>query len=529
MAGKITKIPATINMYTQTQLNTPTNRRVAAYARVSTDHEEQLTSYVAQVEYYTKQINEKPDWEFVGVYSDEGISATSTKNREGFKRMIRDALDGKIDLILTKSVSRFARNTVDTLTTIRALKKNNVEIYFEKENIFTFDGKGELLITLMSSIAQEESRSLSLNTSWGRRKRMADGVVHLPYGRFLGYEKGHDDLPSIIEKEAELVRLIYALFLDGKTAHGIAKHLMAAGIPAPGGNKRWHLGTIRSILTNEKYKGDSRLQKGFTVDFLTKKRKVNEGELPQYYVENSHPAIVSAEVFEMVQAEIERRKNLSTRHSGTSIFSSRIICGECGANYGAKVWHSNDKFRKTVWHCNAKFLHKKYCTSPTLEENTLKKAFIETFNALIENRQAYIAAIKAAVLKVTDDSALILESEKKGEEAALLKAGIEQLIATNARQVMDQKEYERRYKDLAERHNRLQTQRQELDRKVIELKARRNQIELYLKQFEDHKDLITAFDDRLWCTMVDRVVVTSPLTLRFIFRDGSERTWRRDT
>ena len=303
---------------------------------------------------------------------------------------------------------------------------------------------------------------------------------------------------------------------------------MAAGIPAPGGNEKWHLGTVISILTNEKYKGDCRLQKKFTTDFLTKKRKINEGELPQYYVEDSHPAIVSAEVFEMVQVEIERRKKLSTRHSGTSIFSSRIICGECGANYGAKVWHSNDKFRKTVLHCNAKFLHKKYCTSPTLEENQLKKAFVETFNILIENRKDYIAVIKAAVLKVTDDSELIQESEKRGDEASLLKAGIEKLIATNARRVMDQDEYNRRYNDLANRHNLLQTQRQALDRKVIELKARRNQIELYLKQFEDHKDLITEFDDRLWCTMVDRVVVKAPLELRFIFRDGSERTWMKD-
>ncbi len=230
---KVTMIPATINPLTHLPSVAARKRRVAGYARVSTDSDEQFTSYEAQVDYYTKFIQSKPEWEFVKVYTDEGISGTNTKRREGFKEMITDALDGKIDLIVTKSVSRFARNTVDSLVTIRKLKENGVECYFEKEGIYTFDGKGELLITIMSSLAQEESRSISENVTWGQRKRFADGKVSMPYKHFLGYDKGENGQPVVNEEEAEVVRLIYKLFLQGKTATGICKQLDGMEIPTP--------------------------------------------------------------------------------------------------------------------------------------------------------------------------------------------------------------------------------------------------------------------------------------------------------
>lgn len=267
-AKSVTVIPASVSHYSMAPLNALRKKRVAGYARVSTDNEEQLTSYEAQVDYYTNHIRSKPDWQFVDVYTDEGISATSTKNREGFNRMIADALAGKIDLIITKSVSRFARNTVDSLTTVRQLKEKGIEIYFEKENIWTLDSKGELLITIMSSLAQEESRSISENVTWGQRKRFADGKVSLPYGRFLGYDKGEDGMPDINEEEAVIIRMIYRMFLEGSTPHAIAKHLTAQGIPTPGGKSRWLQGTVKSILENEKYAGNAILQKTFTVDFL---------------------------------------------------------------------------------------------------------------------------------------------------------------------------------------------------------------------------------------------------------------------
>ena len=284
MARTVTMIPASVtSRFSNLAVSVPKQRNVAGYARVSTEKEEQQSSYEAQIDYYTKYIKERPDWNFIAVYTDEGISATNTKKRDGFNQMIHDALDGKIDLIITKSVSRFARNTVDSLTAVRKLKAANIEIYFEKENIWTFDAKGELLITIMSSLAQEESRSISENVTWGWRKRIADGKVSMSYGQFLGYEKGADGTPQIVEEEAEIVRLIYTLFLQGKTPTAIAKYLTAQSIPTPGGKEKWQCNVVESILTNEKYKGDALLQKTFTTDFLTKKMKPNEGEVPQFY------------------------------------------------------------------------------------------------------------------------------------------------------------------------------------------------------------------------------------------------------
>lgn len=233
--------------------------------------------------------------------------------------MIADALAGKIDLIVTKSVSRFARNTVDSLTTIRKLKEHGVECYFEKESIYTFDGKGELLLTIMSSLAQEESRSISENVTWGMRKRFADGKVSMAYKQFLGYEKGPDGTPAVNEKEAEIVRLIYRLFLEGKTPFGIKEVLEAAAIPSPSGKSKWSVTTINSILRNEKYKGDALLQKSFTVDFLTKTMKPNRGELPSYYVKESHPPLSQ----QMNSIWFKRRSNVVPgRGAGTAATAS---------------------------------------------------------------------------------------------------------------------------------------------------------------------------------------------------------------
>ena len=321
---------------------------------VSTDHDDQFTSYEAQIDYYTNYIKGRDDWEFVSVYTDEGLTGTSTKHREGFKRMIADAMDGKIDLIVTKSVSRFARNTVDSLTTIRQLKENGIEVYFEKENIWTFDGKGEVLLTIMSSLAQEESRSISENCTWGQRKRFADGKVTVPFKRFLGYDRGEDGNLVINPEQAEVVKRIYGMFLKGMTPHGIAKALTDEGVPTPAGKRQWGQTTIKSILSNEKYKGDALLQKTFCEDFLTKKMKTNLGEVPQYYVENNHEAIIDPETFEMVQRELARRTKGKNRHSGVHLLSGRIKCGDCGGWYGSKVWHSPEKCKRTVWQCNQK-------------------------------------------------------------------------------------------------------------------------------------------------------------------------------
>ena len=278
MAKVVTIIPATINPMTRMPVMGVRKRRVAGYARVSTDKDEQFTSYEAQVDYYTKYIKGNPEWEFVKVYTDEGISGTSTKRRDGFNEMIEAALNGEIDLIVTKSVSRFARNTVDSLSTIRKLKEKGVEVYFEKENLYTLDSKGELMLTIMSSIAQEESRSISENVTWGKRKSAADGKVSLAYKHFLGYDKGPNGTLVINEEQAVTVRRIYHDFMAGKTAWAIADELTAEGVPTPGGCKKWRVTTVESILTNEKYKGDARLQKTFTVEVMLNSNVIGRGE-----------------------------------------------------------------------------------------------------------------------------------------------------------------------------------------------------------------------------------------------------------
>ena len=316
MAKKVRKIPATLNQFTSEPVAVRRKKKVAGYARVSTDREEQATSYEAQMTYYKTYIEGHEDWEFVGMYSDEGITATNTKKRDGFNQMVEDALDGKIDLIITKSVSRFARNTVDSLTTIRKLKDKGIEVYFEKENIWTFDGKGELLLTIMSSLAQEESRSISENCTWGQRKRFADGKVTVPFNRFLGYDRGPDGNLVVNREQAAIVQRIYTMFLQGMTYNGIAQQLTADGILSPGGKPKWNTSAVKSILSNEKYKGCALLQKTYTVDYLTKKKKVNEGEIPQYYVEYNHEPIIDPDTFEMVQREMEKRGKGRKYHSG---------------------------------------------------------------------------------------------------------------------------------------------------------------------------------------------------------------------
>ena len=397
---KVTMIPATINPLTHLPSVAARKRRVAGYARVSTDSDEQFTSYEAQVDYYTKFIQSKPEWEFVKVYTDEGISGTNTKRREGFKEMITDALDGKIDLIVTKSVSRFARNTVDSLVTIRKLKENGVECYFEKEGIYTFDGKGELLITIMSSLAQEESRSISENITWGQRKSFSDGKVHLPYKRFLGYEKGEDGRPAVVESEARVVTLIYGLFLEGKTQAGICKYLEELGIPSPGGKAKWSKTTVTSILQNEKYKGDALLQKSYTVDFLTKKRTQNKGEIQMFYVEDDHDAIISKRIWECVQLEIKRRKKYLEEHGTNSYshrpesnpFASKIICGDCNKVFARKGWRSSTGVERKVWQCSERYKVKGVmeCVNRHVEEETLIKAYLMAWNALVENREDFM-------------------------------------------------------------------------------------------------------------------------------------------
>ena len=518
-AKSVTVIPATKNIFKITKDEKTVKRRVAAYARVSTGSEEQLTSYEAQVDYYTKYIKSKNDWEFVKVYTDEGITATNTKRRDGFNQMIQDALNGKIDLIVTKSVSRFARNTVDSLIAVRKLKAKGREVYFEKENIYTLDSKGELLITIMSSLAQEESRSISENVTWGQRKRFADGKVSLPYKHFLGYEKGPDGLPKVVEKEAETIRLIYRLFLEGKTLSAIAQRLTHEKIKTPSGKEKWNWSTVKSILSNEKYKGDALLQKCYTIDFLTKKQKKNEGEVPQYYVKNSHEAIISTEVYDLVQAEFKRRTKTPHCFSSHSPFSSKIECGECGGFYGSKVWHSTSKYRKVIWRCNNKYNAEKKCKTPHLYEKDIKEEFVKAFNDLINNKEEIIRECQDVILNLTNTEGIDREILKLKEESSVIVELMKSLIDENARKPIKQEEHNQKYSFYAERYEETKNKLLKAEDKKQNLISRRNKIQMFINNLREQNRIISEFDENLWYSLVEKAVVNIDGNIRFIFKN----------
>lgn len=515
----ITTIPATLTRFSSTPIHEQRKRHTAGYARVSTNSEEQFTSYEAQVDYYTNFIKGREDWEFVEVYTDEGITGTNTKKREGFKRMIEDAMTGKIDLIVTKSVSRFARNTVDSLTTVRQLKEKGIEIYFEKENIWTLDSKGELLITIMSSLAQEESRSISENVTWGKRKRFADGKVTVPFKRFLGYDRGPDGNLVVNPEQAVTVKRIYSMFLQGKTPYGIAGQLTIDGIPSPTGKDHWNTSAVKSILTNEKYKGDALLQKTFCIDFLTKKFKINDGEVPQYYVEHNHEPIIEPEVFDMVQREVEIRKSGNNRHNGVHIFSGKIKCGECGSWYGSKVWHSTSTHRRIVWQCNDKYKGNQKCQAPHLYEDAIKQLFVTAANKLLVDKDEIIANFKSVKTVLYDTGSLETEQSELQNELEIITELIQQCVTENTQVAINQTDYQKRYNDLTQRFEsnklRLKTVTKQISDKIIQ----RKKYEMLLNELCKQKNLLTEFDPILWCSTVDHVTVIGKNDIQFTFKN----------
>ena len=398
-----------------------------------------------------------------------------------------------------------------------------MEVVLEKENIWTLDSKGELLITIMSSLAQEESRSISENCTWGgQRKRFADGKVTVPFKRFLGYDRGEDGNLVLNEEQAAIVRRIYALFLQGRSPYAIAKLLTAEGIPSPGGKETWNAVAIKSILRNEKYKGDALLQKTYTVDFLTKKKKVNEGEIPQYYVENNHEAIIGPGIFDMVQRQMAVRHPGKNRQSSAGIFSSMIKCGCCGGWYGSKVWHSNDKYRRVVWQCNHKFDGGEKCTTPHLDEDAIKELFIKAANILYTEKAEIIANFNAIKERVFSTEALEEEKVQLQEEMNVVAELIQQCINENARIALDQEEYQKKYDGLAARFDGAKERLEEVSNAIMEKQAHREKTEMFFAELERMDGMATEFKEKLWFSLVEFVTVHSREKVVFTFKDGTE-------
>ena len=406
--------------------------RVAAYCRVSTAEEEQQSSYEAQCTYYTDKIMANPEWTMVGIFADEGISGTSTKNRDDFNRMIRRCRQKKIDLILTKSISRFARNTLDSLKYIRALKGMGIGIIFEKENINTLETDTELIITFMSAFAQSESESISANVRWGKRQAMKEGKASVNFKKLYGFYLDDEGNPQVNSDQAEAVRSIFDQYLQGASLRMIRLSLEEKKVLNPTGGAKWDISQIRSILGNEKYCGDVLMQKTFTQDCINKKVIKNTGQLPMYLIQNNHPAIVSREIYQAVQAEKTRRSasaspSKKTSSTGRSCYASkfalseRLVCRECGTLYRRCTWKRNGKTR-IVWRCVSRLDYgAKYChQSPTMDEEPLQRAIMAAINSVVDPKETISRQITEAAVEETGilpDSTMTLgEINRRREE-----------------------------------------------------------------------------------------------------------------
>ena len=383
--------------------------RVAAYCRVSTDDEEQLTSYEAQKAYYTDKIMTNPDWTMAGIFADEGISGTSTAKRKEFNRLIRSCRQGKVDVIMVKSISRFARNTLDCISYTRMLQALGIAVIFEKENINTLEMDSELLITMMGAFAQAESESMGANIRWGMREAMRQGKANIRYDNLYGYEKGEDGKPKIIPEQAEVVRRIYESYLAGQSLRMIRDALEQDGIPNIKGVVSWHPAVLQSILANEKYCGDVLRQKTFIEDTISKRVRKNTGQLPMYLIQNHHEGIISREMFNAAQAELARRnagkapsqKQAPTgraKYSAKYALSDRIICGECGSLHRRCVWTHHGQ-RRVVWRCISRIDYgSRYChEAPTLDEKPLQDAILAAINSVMSRKDVLIGQIADAM------------------------------------------------------------------------------------------------------------------------------------
>jgi len=507
--------------------------RVAAYCRVSTKQEEQLGSYEVQVKHYTERIQSEPKWTLVGIYADKGITGTSVKKRDEFNKMIRKCKQGKIDMIITKSIARFARNTVDCLTHTRMLKDFGVDVYFEEQGIHSTDPGAEFYITIYGSIAQSESENISANVKWGKAQSAKDGKVSFHYKNFLGYRKGEDGQPEIDPEQAEIVRRIYERFLAGDSLATIADNLNADGIATPSGNGEWRRGRIASILTNEKYKGDAIINKTYIVDCLSKKVKPNNGERPKYYVENNHPAIIDAVTFGRAQEEMARRNGKrKTKQVGTKTergkYSSKyaltelLICGECGTPYRRCTWMVRGE-KKIVWRCiNRLDYGKKYChESPSIEESILQKAIM---NAIMMTAKQNIEVLKTLKLHIgmglaaeeTEDKRLDIQI-RIAEIDAEFKAMVNAVSAQTA-DTFD----EGRATELMNEKSKLLGQLEQIRtamQKRESAKSRLDEIYTILDGLKNHP---LTYDDQLIRQILECVIVEPKEKIKMVFVGGLE-------
>lgn len=509
-------------------------KRVAAYCRVSTDKEEQVTSYTNQMKVYTEMINTNKEWVFAGLYADEGISGTKADKRPQFKKMIDDCYKGKIDYIITKSVSRFARNTVECLQYVRTLKGKGIGIYFEEQNIDTLKNDSELYLVIYAGFAQSESESISKNITWTFRKKFEEGKPVFQYKRMLGYKKGEDGMPEIVPEEAAVVERIFTMYLAGEPTHVIARKLRDENLHFENKTFTFSKPMIAGILQNEKYAGDCILQKTITVDPIDKVRKPNEGEAPMWLVENSHPAIISREMFHKVQEEFSRRRTISPVSKKTSLTATGkyskyalkdvLQCGECGSKYRRVTWSKKGK-KKVVWRCCSRLDYgTKYCTdSLTVEEEQLKKAVVRAINKFnAENAATYRMLMRSTIgeaigLNGGSDEIDLLERRIDALNKRMLA-----LVNSTVENGEDIEEYEDEFKSISEQIQQLRnriTAIQESNQKDGELQERLKTIQSIIDERESNKD---TYDESIVRQMIECIKVFKDGRLLVIFGGGYE-------
>lgn len=504
--------------------------RVAAYCRVSTDHEEQETSIENQITYYENLIRSKPEWEYAGVFYDDGISGTQDDNRPGFMELIRLCKKGKVDLILVKSLSRFSRNTLQCISYIRMLKERGITVRFEKEGLDTSMATSEIYFTWTSAFAQGESESLSNNVKWGIRKGFAQGKFPFPYKSMLGYRKSSDGTPEIVPEEAEHVRLIFRLFLLGRSLRQIKEALERRDILTPKGNREWSLTTIENILRNEKYMGDVLLPKTFTPDFLTKKKKKNNGELTQYYITDNHPAIIGREDFLQTQAELARRagkKKVSKKKTKSALgkycskyaLSERLVCGECGSMYRRVMWTRKDG-KKPMWRCiNRLEFGTQYCKhSPSLPEGPLHQAILACIQKVAGNREDILQSLREVrdnLLAFPDTNTSAFSLQQKIDQLQQEMAALVKIMAQGG----DSQFYAAKLRELSEQKVKLARQLQESQQQQQEgkIRAYQEQQALIVLSNEDSLDL-TEFHEDFIRRVIEQVTVLSKdrILVRFV-------------
>ena len=509
-------------------------KRVAAYCRVSTDSEEQLTSYQNQTRVYTEMIAANKEWEFAGLYADEGISGTRADKRPEFQRMIRDCQNGKIDYIITKSVSRFARNTVECLEYVRSLKAQGIGIFFEEQNIDTLKNESELYLVIYAGFAQSESESISKHITWTYRKKFEEGKVSFQYKNFLGYRKGADSQPEIVPEEAAIVERIYEMFLAGQPVKVIAQTLQAEKIEIPGKNLSFSKNMIMNILRNEKYCGDCILQKTVTVDCISKTRKANQGEAPMYIVENNHPAIISREVFNRAQEELSRRNSLRLQSDKTAITANGryskyaltevLHCAECGSRYKRVTWSIHGK-KKIVWRCVSRLDYgKKYCKkSITVEEATLHGAIVRALNRFhVEDESTYLTLMKATIGEAIGINGGSEEIDLLTRRIDALNKRMLDLVNETVAAGKDVESSEDEFKGISD-------QIEQLDRRIVAIQESIHKDGSRQARLEEIQSIIakrsaneTQYDDSIVRQMIECIKVHSDGRLTIIFGGGYE-------